>query len=198
MATPMSDFRILDWLGADGAGLGYYLHFLTLRYSISPETLARLREVAKRLEREPDYWRHVISYTGWRTQLIGCYALLITQNRDYLDALKIGLSGNPWISPQVAVTLGILHPSEALIFLAQWLDPNKDDAPKAVAAAYQVLLKLGASSAKHFDVKTFQDRLHPASGYRDESVWRYEFAIGTNVSQAHWDAWQAIISKELS
>jgi hypothetical protein len=189
------DVRVLDWLGLDERGLGYYLSFLNLRYTVSSEALSRLRQVARQLELEPDYWKQIIREPLWRTQLIGCYALLITQNKNYLEPLKTGLSRNSFISPQVAVTLGMLHPTEALAYLQQWLNPNSVEDPKRTAAAYQVLLKLGSSNAEQFDIETFRDKPHPTSRYRDDSYWRNDFDIGKGVAQAHWDAWQQIISK---
>ncbi len=192
------ELRVLDWLGSDEKGLGYYLYFLNLRFSKSPEALSRLRQVANQLEREPDYWQYLINVSGWRTQIIGCYSLLITQNKDHLEALKIGLRRNTWSSPQVAVTLGILYPFDALLYLEQWLNPSSDANPKAIAGAYQVLLHLGASSAKNFDIETYRDRSHPTSGYTSESHWRSDFDIGRRVSQSHWQAWQEIIAQGIT
>src|SRR5690349_19392150 len=81
------DVKDWEWLDLDEQGLPYYLYFLSLRFSISPDALAYLRKVAQLLEQDPDYWYKVVSRPLWRNQLVGCYALLITQNTNYLSAL---------------------------------------------------------------------------------------------------------------
>src|SRR5260221_4543096 len=166
------DSKVLAWLGSDEKGMGYYFYFLTLRYSISPEALSRLRSVAYQLGREPDYWEQVISGSGfgWRTQLVGSYALLISNNYGYSLALMNGLRRFSFVSPQIAVILGILHPSEALSFFEEMiLSPNTKDDPDRTTAMYQILLKLGSTVATSFDLESFKST--PPSDY-SESNWK--------------------------
>jgi hypothetical protein len=188
------DSRLLDWLGVDERGIGYHLYFLTLRFTKSPEALARLRETAHQLEHEPDYWQQIIDSSVWRPQLVGCCALLITQNRAYLPALISGIRRHTFVSPQMAVTLGLLHPADTLPYLEQLLlSPNIYADPKRTTAVYQALSKLGSSAATAFDAVAFRE--NPPSGY-SESHWRMDCDVGMGVTHAHWEAWRQILLQE--
>jgi len=193
--------EILEWLGTDGKR-SYYLALLSPQYTKSPEALIRLKDVAQRLAQLPEQWDGLVSGqvgVGWRTNLVAAYALLIAQNKDHGDALVESLERKTWVSPQIAVTLGLLHPEIAIAYFSELLTRSDVAAdPKRTAAAYQILSALGSSAAAKFNYEAFAAHPPPptAEAYSAnswDSYWRMDCTAGFTIAEAHWEAWKNIL-----
>ncbi|HLY27646.1 MAG TPA: hypothetical protein VKQ72_14980, partial [Aggregatilineales bacterium] len=187
----MDDRIVLDWLGLDSKGIPYYLHFLTPRFREEPEALFRLRHAAAQFQLEPDRWGFVIRAAGWRAQLVACYALIIANDGNCFEDLKTAFRWSSFVSPQIAVTLGLLHAQEALVFLESFLKLENSKDGKAVAAAYQILLQLGSPVAKCIDLKSIREKTYLATNRKNKTnfmmpdfMWHDNFDIGLRVALA--------------
>src|SRR5262249_22607858 len=92
------------------------------------------------LGRQPEVWSALIRAVNWRFTLVGCVCALVEwADRFYAD-LAYRFQTGSWVSPQVAVTLGLLHPRSAVQLLSDFLEPPlAHQHPKALAAAQVVL-----------------------------------------------------------
>jgi hypothetical protein len=203
MTIQMDDSAVLDWLGLDAQGVPYYLHFLEPGFSEDSEALSRLGYAATQLQKEPERWGFVMRAAGWRAQLVVCYALIIAKNRNCLEDLKIVFRSFSFVSPQIAVTLGLLHPQESVVFLEGSLDLESHKDAKAIAAAYRVLLQLGSPVAQSLDLETIRDKTYVATNRKTKTdylmpdfMWRDNFDIGSHLALAHWQAWQQVLKRD--
>jgi hypothetical protein len=107
---------VFDWLGADPDGSDYYLHPLNLQWSKlgADHDIDIFAKVAKRIERNADCFPEIIRDVNWRFQLIGYVCLLATGNRKYFEDLAFRYTGGSMIAPQLAVALGLLHPTRSV------------------------------------------------------------------------------------
>lgn len=176
----MPDSRVFDWLGCNDKGSPYYLKALNLHWGGDEAALAavqRFQEVANRLEVEPSYWTEILRTQAWRHTLVGCICILVSQNRNYLQDLRFSFKQGNWVSPQIAVTIGLLHPNEATTFFDEYLSSNfLEQVTKEIASAQCVLEKLNG----HALTNTFQGKNN-----NDQRMYQ----IAKSVVQHHWDFW---------
>jgi hypothetical protein len=154
---PSADPKVFEWFGRNSNGSPYYLTLLNLNWS--PEgvdyDLAKLRQVAMRLQQDLPYWKAVILDVNWRFTLVGCAAaILLGEKRFYKEFTQVFL--DTMVSPQVALALGLLHANDAQAYFENiLLTANKDSNPRAVISAQQVLIRLVSKTALAFDDTAF-------------------------------------------
>ena len=56
----------------------------------------------------------LIRHRDWRRTIVGCSAALLVRDARFLDDLLYRFREYSWVSPQLAVALGIVHPVEAV------------------------------------------------------------------------------------
>ena len=177
-STP--DPRIFEWLGNDSKGVPYYLHPLNLVWSDAgvEHDLELYRRVADQLAGDRGYWAEIIRTAAWRHTLAGCTCLLVSRRHDFFDELCHRFHAGSFVTPQIAVTLGLLHASAARTFFEAVLDePELRNKPKTVVSAHRVLLRLGPQLARDVPIDV-RDALA-----RDDAM------LAEQVVAAHWDFW---------
>jgi len=131
----------------DSNGDAHYLKLLNLRWSPAgvEYDIESLRSSANRLRSEPEFLSAIFRGAGnWRDTLVGCACLLLSGERKYFKDLIECFEHGSFVSPQVAVTLGLLHPKESKPAFAALLR-NQDScrSAKDVVSAQRVLERLG-------------------------------------------------------
>jgi hypothetical protein len=176
------EHRIFDWLGSDSQGVSYHLHPLNLAWS--PEgmehDLAIYRGVADRLAQDIDYWSFIIRNPNWRHSLVGCVCLLATKRRQHLEDLRFRFEGCSMVLPQIAVTMGLLHPSEARAAFELVLDtPKLRENPRRLVSAEKALICLGARPESKVTLSGWKDF------DRDDAI------LADRVVKDHWTFWSS-------
>ena len=67
--------------------------------------------VAEDLKYQAGLWNTLILDSNWRMTLVGCTCLLVSGNTGFRESLEQEFREGSWVAPQVAVTLGLLHPA---------------------------------------------------------------------------------------
>ncbi|HBE17955.1 MAG TPA: hypothetical protein DEG17_03750 [Cyanobacteria bacterium UBA11149] len=180
MSLIIPDSRVFGWLGNDDKNIPYYLHALNLYWGgderVKP-AMKKFLEVAKRLEVQPDYWSEIIRTKAWRHTLVGCTCILVSRNPSYFQDLQFSFKQGNWVSPQIAVTMGIVHPHLSRKFFREYLSSIVPaQKAKEVTSAQWVLNKLDDSSySNEFDWNSPLDK--------DDSD------IAKSVVENHWNFW---------
>jgi hypothetical protein len=180
----MPDSRVFEWLGVDSKHVPYYLHPLNLKWSAEgvDHDLQIFRRVAGLLALDPGYWAEIIR-SSWRHSLAGCTCLLASQRCDFFPDLCFRLEARSFVSPQIAVTLGLLHGERACSFLASELDKHEFRRhPKEAVAAHCVLLRLGQRPAYDISPGAW-------SGFEHDDAVIAEMAVAK-----HWEFWSSRIN----
>jgi hypothetical protein len=141
------DDRVFDWLGTDARGVPYYLHPLNLVWTDAgvEHDLAVYRRVSALLAAEPEYWTQIIREVNWRFSLAGCACLLAARRRAFYQDLCFRFKAGSWVTPQIAITIGLLHPAPARAFFESVLaDPALRPKPKQAVSAHR-----GSAPAGH-------------------------------------------------
>jgi hypothetical protein len=180
MTLSIPDSRVFEWLGNDDRGRPYYLQALNLSWGGDEQVEAAMKqflEVAKRLQAEPHYWSEIIRTQAWRHTLIGCTCILVTRDRSYFQDLEFSFKQGNWISPQIAVTMGMAHPNLAQEFFREYLSSIiSEQNAKEVTSAQCVLTKLSASSS--------------ANEFEWNSQWGKDNSdIAKTVVERQWNFW---------
>jgi hypothetical protein len=142
--------------------------------------LAVYRGVAGRLAADTPYWSAIIRDVNWRYTLVGCVCLLVSQRRGFFDDLWFRFEAGSMVIPQLAVTMGLLHPSEARAAFELVLDtPRLCKHPQRRISAERALICLGfrADSAVTLDGWSIADRDHAV--------------LADKVVQQHWAFWSS-------
>lgn len=179
---PLSaDDRVFDWLFAATAETSYHLRLLNLMWSDAgaEHDLAIFRGIAERLNADTAYWSNLIRDVNWRCSLIGCVCLLTVQRQDFFDDLCFRFEMGSMIAPQLAVTIGLLHPAEAVVFFEKILaTPSLLTNPTRRVSAERVLVYLGTRQSSELTLQ-------------DWSIHEKDHALlADQVIQQHWDFWQ--------
>jgi len=176
----MADGRVFDWLGLDAKSVPYYLHPLNLVWSdegVDHDLQIYIR-VAELLAADRIYWAEIIRESSWRHSLVGCVCLLASRRREFFHDLCYRFRAGSFVSPQVAVTLGLLHGSAARPFFELALDePALRCRPKEAVSAHRVLLRLGAQPRHEIAVDSWREF------DRDDAM------VAEKVVSEHWDFW---------
>lgn len=185
MDLPMpTEFDLFKWLGNDSRGVPYHLHVLNLMWS--PEgmehDLGVYRSVAERLRADPRYWASCVRGTlGWRQTLVACACLILSQERGFAAELKTVFQHGSMVQPQIAVTLGLLHPEEARTFFQSFLaNPEYHRDAQGVGSAQRVLELLGVPPESKVEAMDWSvlDQGHAKFAKR--------------VVSQHWEFWSAL------
>jgi len=173
---------VLGWLGRDGVGASYHLVPLNLTWSAEgvEADLAVFAGVAERLAADHDLWSLLLREANWRYTLVGCVCLLVSGNRDHWEDLAWRFDEGTWVSPQVAVTMGLLHPAEARETLRRLVDGGaQSDTTKRHGAALVVLDRLCPDVAEPADRRLEGDAAQGASVAGDQWAFWSERVWGT-------------------
>lgn len=173
--TENSPNVVLTWLGRDSAGASYHLVPLNLRWTAAgaEADLAVFARVAQRLAADPELWSLLLRETNWRFTLVGCVCLMVSGNRDHWEDLAWRFEQGSWVSPQLAVTMGLLHPAETRAALSRLLDEGVlPDTEKSYGAALVV-----------------RDRLDPNMTEPADRRLEEEAAHGASVAEQQWAFW---------
>lgn len=141
---------VLGWLGLDRHDIPYYLHPLNLKWSEAgaAHDLARFRSVAERLQADPAYWSALLRDVNWRCTLVGCVCLLVRRSAGFFGDLAFRFRAGNMVTPQIAVTAGLLYPEDAAPFLTAFLEePEAMHRPREFVSAEEVLARLGKRPA---------------------------------------------------
>ena len=197
----MPDNKVFEWLGDGSNGVPNYLYLLNLDWSPNgvDGDLKIFNEVARRLADEPDYLRQMIRAEFWRHTLVACISVILLEAKQYCSDLADSFMKPNFVSPQIAVALGLLCPSGAVSSLSEIVRfakrvPEPENFkpelaiysyPKAIGAAQTVLSKiepkLAAELAKS---EIFQHHKN-----------HQDFQIGGDVAENHWEFWSNVIKK---
>lgn len=167
---------VLSWLGRDSAGASYHLVPLNLTWSAAgvEADLAVFAEVARKLAEDPELWSVVLRETNWRFTLVGCVCLLVSGNRDHWEDLVWRLEQGSFVSPQLLVTMGLLHPAETREALSRLLEESSlVETHKSYGAALVVQDRLNTDAAE------------PADRWLEEDA-----AEGASVADEQWAFWK--------
>jgi len=173
---------VFDWLGLDAKGVPYHLHLLNLVWSDErvEHDLQIYRRVADWLATDPAYWAEIIRAANWRHCLVGCACLLASRRHEFYDDLCHRFRAGSFVTPQIAVTLGLLDPAQASGFFGSVLDDQHlRRRPKQAMSAHRVLLRLGMQP-RHDIVVDSWTKIE-----RDEAV------LADKVVGDHWSFWSS-------
>ena len=179
---PSADGRVFDWLGTDARGTPYHLHALNLMWSDTgvEHDLAVYRSVAERLAADTGYWSAIIRDVNWRYSLVGCVCLLVSQYRDLFDELRFRFEAGSMVIPQLAVTMGLLHPADARACFELVLEtPRLRDHPARRVSAERALVCLGARAASDVTLDGWS------------IIDRDQALLADRVVQQHWEFWRS-------
>lgn len=197
----MPDYKVFDWLGNDSDDVPNYLHLLNLYWKEDVDTELKLfRNVAEKLGSEPEYLRQMIRTNFWRHTLVACVSVILIEAKEYWADLKESFEQRNFVSPQIAVALGLLSPSDAVEYLSEVIRqataiPNfenyRQDAsihndPKRIVAAQVVLSELKPNLARKL---TKSKIFHQHQNHQDGE-------IGASVAKHHWDFWLETTKKQ--
>jgi hypothetical protein len=179
---PSADGRVFDWLGTDAKGTPYHLHPLNLVWSDAgaEHDLGVYRSVAERLAADAAYWSAIIRDVNWRYSLVGCVCLLVSRHRGFFDDLWFRFEAGSMVIPQLAVTMSLLHRSDARAAFELLLDtPRLREHPLLRVSAERALVCLGVRppSEVTLDGWSIIDRDHAV--------------LADKVVQQHWDFWSS-------
>src|ERR1051325_3878056 len=179
-APQMADRRVFDWLGLVAKGVPYYLHPLNLVWSDEgvDHDLQIYSRVAALLAADQIYWAELVRESSWRHSLAGCVCLLASRRHEFFHDLCYRFRAGSFVSPQIAVTLGLLHGSAARPFFELVLDePASRCRPKEAVSAHRVLLRLGAQPRHEIAIDSWREF------DRDDAI------VAEKVVNEHWDFW---------
>lgn len=179
---PGADGRVFDWLGTDARGAPYYLHPLNLMWSDAgvENDLTVYRSVGDRLAVDAPYWSAIIRDVNWRYTLVGCICLLVSRQRGFFDDLRFRFEAGSMVIPQLAVTMGLLHPADARACFELALEaPRLRDHPARRVSVERALVCLGTCTASEVT-------------HDGWSITDRDYALlADRVVQQHWDFWSA-------
>jgi hypothetical protein len=199
----MPDNKVIEWLGNDLNGVPNYLHLLNLNWSPKgvDSDLKLINEVARKLADEPNYLRQMIRTVFWRHTLVACVSVILLEAKQYCADLEDSFMQPNFVSPQIAVALGLLCPNQAISCLGEVVRgarriPEPENYkreltiysyPKAICAAQAVISILEPKLALEL-VKsdTFQHHKNHPDGQ-----------TGADVAEHHWEFWSGVIQKRI-
>jgi hypothetical protein len=154
------------------------------------QVLTNLGVVAARLRDDVPSWRALIRHPDWRHTIAGCSAALLVRDDRFLDDLLYRFQQGSWVSPQLAVALGIVHAIEAVAEFEPLLGEAAGSIdPKRLFSAYAVLKLLGRDATGAFEARDLFRRS------RDESVGTSPLAYGAFIAlgavHGLWAFWRA-------
>lgn len=164
-------------------GAGDYLRALNLYWidGGSESDLNSFKVVAARLQQHREYWVHLLRRGSWRQRIVGCTCLLVTRQagffRDLCPSLEYGVD---WLAPQIAVTMGVVYPSDAAAFMTDFLNRKSltDTSSKTLVSIEQVASLLGIREPSECGSERWDD------GYEASDA-----LIAYSVVHNHWKFW---------
>ena len=135
----------------------------------------------------------------WRHTLVACVSVILLETKEFCVDLAESFKQPNFVSPQIAVALGLLCPDEAISCLSEVVAesdfvPNPENwkrdftiyrSPKAVVAAQTVLSRIKPELAAELaESEVFQHhRNHP------------DGQIAADVAEHHWEFWSDVMQK---
>lgn len=180
MSIQLPDKKVFEWLGNDSKGVPYYLCPLNLTWSNEgvDHDLKIFRRVAEQLAAEPEYWAEIIRTVSWRHTLAGCACLLASSRHEFFDDLCFRFREGSWVTPQIAVTIGLLHGAAARSFFESVLgDSVMRNRRRQSVSALRILQRLGANP---------KDDIALDSG---NAADQEEAMVTDEVVAEHWEFW---------
>jgi hypothetical protein len=176
-------------LSRDSNGNAYYLQLLSLHWSAAGVEYAikGLRSVASRLRSEPELWSTILGGEySWRGTLLGCACLILSNERKYFKELIECFERRSFVSPQIAVTLGLLHPKESEpAFVALLRSQDFCRSAKDVVSAQRVLDRLGALGETDVQLTNWPGREQA------------EAKVANHMVIKHWAFWSSYINSAM-
>jgi hypothetical protein len=153
------------------------------------QVLTNLGVIATRLRDDIPSWRALLRHRDWRQTIVGCSAVLLVRDDRFLDDLLYRFREGSWVSPQLAVALGIVHPVEAVDEFGRLLGEAAGSIdPKRLFSAYAVLKLLEGVATEAFEAG---DRFRRSS---EETVATSPLAYGAFVAlgavKSLWAYWK--------
>lgn len=186
------DLEVFQWLG-EGLSPSPPAHLRLLGPGgdeRGTRVLANLEVVATRLCDQPERWAALIRSRNWRPTLIGCSAVLLARDPRFLDDLLDRFRQRSWVSPQLAVALGLIHPNEAVPeFEALLRQAEAATSFMEVFSAYSALKILGRESALKFEASDLDRCSQVESSGRSRAAYAALVAVGT--VHRHWGYWSS-------
>ena len=191
--TPGED-RFDEVLGVLGEGVDSPLPYTALLRLLSGDrghrVLTNLGAVATRLRDTPMSWGALIRHRDWRHTIVGCSAALLARDGRFLDDLLDRFRRGSWVSPQLAVALGIVHPAEAVAEFEPMIVVGAASCdPKRTFSAYTVLKLLGRGSAEAFEAGDMFRESGGENGVMSPLAREADFAVDTVKNL--WVFWKA-------
>lgn len=141
--------ELFNWIGCDSRGVPYHLHALNLMWSDSgaDHDLSVFAAAAEQLAADPPLWSAVLRNLNWRLPLLGCACLLVRPTPGFASDLAFRFEAGSMVSPQIAVTAGLVYPEAAAEFMTTFLAGSRAaKRPRDSVAAEEVLARLGRPS----------------------------------------------------
>ena len=198
----MPDNKVFLWLGDDKPNqTPKHLRLLNLHWSEkgADSDLQIFIDIARRLAEEPEYLRQMIRTVFWRHTLVACVSVILLEAKEYCVDLAESFKQPNFVSPQIAVALGLLCPNEAVSCLSEVVGasdfvPSPENwkqhftiyrSPKAIVAAQTVLSKIKPElAAKLAESEVFQHHKNHLDGQ-----------IAAEVTEHHWKFWSDVMQR---
>jgi hypothetical protein len=182
-SMPDHERDIFRWLGSDSRGCPYHLHPLNLNWSKQgmEHDLDLFRSVADRLQADPTYWSIILRDANWRSPLVGCVCLLLRCPAGFFSDLEFCFRAGSMVSPQIAVTAGLVYPEQAIPFFVSFLgEAEATQRPRDFVSAEQVLVRLGKQSLVPVARPSQWSRVLDSD----------EVTLAEEVVSQHWEFWK--------
>lgn len=180
--TPIPDAKVFEWLGNDSKQVPYYLHPLNLVWSKEgvEYDLKVYQRVAELLAEDTNYWAELIRSSSWRESLAGCTCLLVSHRKEFLSDLCYRFEAGGFVTPQIAVTIGLLHGEKAGDYFNSILAAKASlYGPKQVVSAQRCLLHLGVQPIRDIAIDIW------AGFERDDAT------VADSIVSTHWNFWSS-------
>lgn len=196
------DGKVFEWFGNDSDNVPNYMRLLGLYLNEDDinSDLKLFRDVAQKLRNEPEYFRQMIRTSFWRHTLVASISVILLEAEEFCDDLEKGFDLPNFVSPQIAVALGLICPRKAVSFLKEAVSkaepiPSAENFKrdwsihtdsKRIVAAQTVLSKLDYKSAKMLSNSVvFQEHSKNLDG-----------VTGRVAAENHWEFWLNTIKKQ--
>ncbi|WP_445356284.1 hypothetical protein ACJJI5_11120 [Microbulbifer sp. EKSA008] len=169
----MNVFKRLEELSNDGS---FYLKAFDLSFQpFEVESdLSIFSALATELETEHTGYETLLLDVNWRSHLIACMCLIVSENKSHLEELKNRFKNGSMVSPQIAVAMARLHFREMMDFFPSYI--NSGHGPESSTQIGAALVLLQSMFVREF---TF-----PKSQLNIE-----RFYLGLSVAQHHSGFW---------
>ncbi|WP_444919612.1 hypothetical protein ACJJID_11485 [Microbulbifer sp. CnH-101-G] len=103
--------------------------------------LSIFSSLANELESEHAGYENLLFDVNWRSHLIACMCLIVSENKSHLEELKNCFTNGSMVSPQIAVAMARLHFREMMDFFPSYINGRHGPESSAQIGAALVLLQ---------------------------------------------------------